>query len=88
MGHPAVETAAAIAIPHPKWGERPLLAVVPADGQEADKEAIQEFLRGVVARFWVPDDIVFIDDMPLTATGKVSKRQLRERFEGYKLPTA
>ncbi len=86
-GHPAVEAAAAIAVPHPKWDERPLLVVVPAEGQEADKESILEFLRGAVAKFWLPDDIVFIDEMPLTATGKVSKRQLRQRFEGYKLPT-
>jgi fatty-acyl-CoA synthase len=88
LGHPAVEAAAAIAIPHPKWDERPLLVVVPADGHDADKESILGYLRGVVAKFWVPDDIVFIEEMPLTATGKVSKRQLRQRFEGYKLPTA
>jgi len=88
LGHPAVEAAAAIAVPHPKWDERPLLVVVPAEGREADKESILGYLRGAVAKFWVPDDIVFIDEMPLTATGKVSKRQLRQRFEGYKLPTA
>jgi fatty-acyl-CoA synthase len=86
-GHPAVEAAAAIAVPHPKWDERPLLVVVPAADQEPDKASILDFLRGAVAKFWLPDDIVFIDEMPLTATGKVSKRQLRQRFEGYKLPT-
>jgi len=88
LGHPAIAAAAAIAIPHPKWDERPLLVVVPAEGQDADKDAILDYLRGAVARFWVPDDVVFIDEMPLTATGKVSKRQLRQRFEGYELPTA
>ena len=64
-----------------------MLVVVPAEGHEADKVSILEYLRGVVAKFWLPDDIVFVDEMPLTATGKVSKRQLRQRFEGYKLPT-
>jgi len=88
QGHPAVAAAAAIAIAHPKWDERPLLVVVPAEGQDADKESILDYLRGAVAKFWVPDDVVFIDEMPLTATGKVSKRQLRQRFEGYTLPTA
>jgi acyl-CoA synthetase (AMP-forming)/AMP-acid ligase II len=87
QGHSAVSMAAAIAIPHPKWGERPLLVVVPVEGETPDKESILEYLRGNVARFWVPDDIVFIDEMPLTATGKVSKRQLRQRFQGYELPT-
>ncbi len=88
LGHPAVAAAAAIAIPHPKWDERPLLVVVLAEGHSEDKESILDYLRGAVAKFWVPDDIVFIDEMPLTATGKVSKLQLRQRFEGYKLPTA
>ena len=62
--------------------------MVPAEGQEADKDSILDYLRGAVAKLWVPDDIVFIDEMPLTATGKISKRQLRQRFEGHKLPTA
>lgn len=88
QGHPAVAVAAAIAIPHPKWDERPLLVVVPADGQDPDKDSILHYLRGKVAKFWVPDDVVFIDEMPLTATGKVSKRQLRQRFADYELPTA
>ena len=88
MGHPSVAAAAAIAIPHPKWGERPLLVVVPTEGQDAEKESILDYLRGVVAKFWLPDDVAFIEVMPLTATGKVSKRQLRQRFGGYKLPTA
>jgi fatty-acyl-CoA synthase len=73
LGHPGVAMAAAIAIPHPKWDERPLLVVVPAEGEDADKESVLEYLRGAVANLWVPDDIVFIDEMPLTATGKVSK---------------
>ena len=88
LGHPGVAAAAAIAIPHPKWDERPLLVVVPVEGQDVDKGSILDYLRGAVASFWVPDDIAFVDEMPLTATGKISKRQLRQRFEGYKLPTA
>ncbi len=88
LGHPAVAAAAAIAIPHPKWDERPLLVVVPRDGETASADDIREFLKSKVASWWVPDDVVFVEEMPMTATGKVSKRQLREKFDGYKLPTA
>ena len=88
LGHPAVAAAAAIAIPHPKWDERPLLVVVPRDGETASADDIREFLKSKVASWWVPDDVVFVEKMPMTATGKVSKRQLREKFDGYKLPTA
>ncbi len=85
---PALAAAAAIAVPHPKWNERPLLVVVPAEGQAPTKRDILDFMEGKVAKWWMPDDIAFIDSMPLTATGKVSKLQLRERFAGYELPTA
>ena len=88
LGHPAVAAAAAIAIPHPKWDERPLLVVLPAEGQAPKKQEILDYLAGKVAKWWLPDDVTFIEEMPLTATGKVSKRQLRERFAAYKLPSA
>jgi fatty-acyl-CoA synthase len=88
LGHPAVAAAAAIAVAHPKWDERPLLVVVPRDGETASADDIREFLKNKVASWWVPDDVVFVEEMPMTATGKVSKRQLREKFDGYKLPTA
>lgn len=87
-GHPALAAAAAIAIAHPKWGERPLLVVAPAEGQNTTKAEILAFMEGKIAKWWMPDDVAFIDSMPLTATGKVSKLQLRERFADYKLPTA
>jgi acyl-CoA synthetase (AMP-forming)/AMP-acid ligase II len=87
MGHPQVAEAAVIAVPHPKWGERPLLIIVPKKGTYPDKEDIRRFLDDKVARWWMPDDIVFIDDMPHTATGKIQKMTLRERFKDYQLPT-
>ncbi len=88
VAHPAVAQAAAISIPHPKWQERPLLVVVLKPGQSATREEILEFLLGKVARWWIPDDVVFVEKLPLTATGKLSKLQLRKQFEGYVLPTA
>lgn len=88
LGHSGVAAAAAIAIPHPKWGERPLLVIVPQEGESPSKADILGFLNDRVAQWWLPDDVAHIDAMPLTATGKVSKRQLRERFRDYKLPTA
>ncbi len=88
LGHPGIAAAAAIAIPHPKWDERPLLVVVPAGGQQPTREEILDFLRDKVATWWLPDDVAYVESMPMTATGKVSKRQLRERFRDYRLPTA
>ena len=88
VGHPAVAMAACIAIPHPKWDERPLLAVVLKPGTTATKDDILTFLDGKIAKWWLPDDVVFVDDIPLGATGKMQKNKLRERFEGYTLPTA
>jgi len=87
LGHAGIAAAAAIAIPHPKWGERPLLVIVPQEGKTPSKAEILDFLKDRVADWWLPDDVAHIDAMPLTATGKVSKRQLRERFRDYKLPT-
>jgi fatty-acyl-CoA synthase len=88
LGHAGIAAAAAIAIPHPKWGERPLLVIVPQEGQTPSKAEILDFLKDHVADWWLPDDVAYIEAMPLTATGKVSKRQLRERFHDYRLPTA
>ena len=88
IAHEGVAEAASIACAHPKWGERPLLVVVRAEGSEVSKAGILAFLEGRIARWWMPDDVVFVDELPHGATGKVSKRTLRERFRDYVLPTA
>ena len=88
IGHPAVAEAAAIAVAHPKWTERPLLFVVPLGGAELDGEEIMEFLKDKVAKWWLPDDIIFVEALPHTATGKIHKLRLREQYRDYKLPTA
>jgi len=88
VGHPAVAEAAAIGIPHPKWDERPLLVVVRANGQEAGAEEIREHLRKQVASWWLPDAIEFVDELPHTATGKLSKLRLREQFKDYRFANA
>jgi 3-(methylthio)propionyl---CoA ligase len=80
--HPEVAIAAVIAVPHEKWGERPLLVVQPAPGASPTRESLLEFLEGQVARWWIPEDVVFVDAMPMGATGKVQKSKLRERFAG------
>jgi fatty-acyl-CoA synthase len=88
VGHPGLAEAAVIAAPHPKWGERPLLVAVRRPGAEVDKAEIVDFLAGKVAKWWLPDDVVFVDELPHTATGKIRKSALRERFRDYALPTA
>ena len=88
VGHPQVAEAAVVAVPHPKWGERPLLVVVLKDGQSPSKDDILGFLRGRVAGWWLPDDVVVVEEIPHTATGKILKTALRERFKDYALPTA
>ncbi|MGI8723635.1 MAG: long-chain fatty acid--CoA ligase [Geodermatophilaceae bacterium] len=87
MAHPKVAEAAVIGIPHPKWDERPLACVVPKEGEEITKEEILSFLEGRIAKWWMPDDVVFVDEVPKTSVGKFSKKTLREKFEGYVLPT-
>jgi len=87
-GHPEVMQAAVIAAFHPKWQERPLLIVTRRPGSQLDREALIEFLRPHVASWWLPDDVVFVPEMPMTATGKIHKVTLRERYRDYKLPTA
>ena len=88
MAHPAVAMAACIALPHPKWDERPLLVVVKKPGVEATAADILGFYEGKVAKWQVPDDVVFVDAIPLGATGKMQKNKLREQFKGHQLPSA
>ncbi len=88
MGHPKVAEAAVIAIRHPKWSERPLACVVVKDGEELSKEEILKFLGAKLAKWQLPDDVVFIDEVPKTSVGKFSKKTLRDRFVDYALPTA
>ncbi|NUT14828.1 MAG: fatty-acid--CoA ligase [Cupriavidus sp.] len=86
--HPAVHMAACISAYHPKWDERPLLVVVKKPGAEVSREQLLQFFEGKVAKWWIPDDVAFVTEIPLTATGKMQKLRLREQFKDYKLPTA
>ena len=88
MAHPAVAEAAVIGVKHPKWSERPLACVVVKEGETLTKEDVLAHLEGRVAKWWLPDDVVFIDEVPKTSVGKFSKKDLRARFEDYELPTA
>ena len=88
MAHPAVAMAACIAARHPKWDERPLLVVVKKPGAEVTREQLLAFFDGKIAKWWTPDDVVFVDAIPLGATGKMQKNKLREQFKDYRLPTA
>jgi fatty-acyl-CoA synthase len=86
MGHPAVAEAAVIGVAHPKWTERPLLIVVKADDREVSKDELLAYFDGKVATWWVPNDVVFVDELPHTATGKIKKIELRKQFTEYRLP--
>jgi fatty-acyl-CoA synthase len=86
MGHPDVLQAAVIGVPHPKWDERPLLIVVPAPDKQPDLAAVNDYLSDKVAKWWLPDDMILVDELPLGATGKVLKTKLREQFGDHKLP--
>ena len=88
VGHPKVAEAAVIGVKHPKWDERPLLIVVLKKDQSASKDEILTFMRGKIANWWMPDDVVFTDEIPHTATGKIQKTKLREQFKDFALPTA
>jgi len=83
---PGVQEAAVIGIPHPKWTERPLLIVVRSKGSKVTKEEVLNFLQGKVAKWWIPEDCAFVDEIPHTAAGKISKLQLRKKFKDYKSP--
>lgn len=89
MAHPKVMEAAVIAVHHEKWQERPLAVVVPVPEHKDDitKEELIEFLRPRVAKWWLPDDVVFVDEIPKTSVGKFDKKVLRDRFRDYRLPT-
>jgi len=87
IGHPAVAEAAVVGVGHPKWQERPLLVVVRKRGSDVSRDDLLGFLEGKIAKWWVPDDAVFVDELPHTATGKLLKTKLREQFRDYKLPT-
>ncbi|MFS0721369.1 long-chain-fatty-acid--CoA ligase [Brevundimonas phoenicis] len=86
VGHPKVALAAVIGAAHPKWDERPVLLVKLKEGEAEDKQEHLDFLKGKIAKWWMPDDVVFVDDIPLGATGKIDKKTLRERMKGYQLP--
>jgi fatty-acyl-CoA synthase len=88
MGHPDVAEAAVIGLPHAKWGERPLIVIVPKEGRSPTKETILAFLGQHLAKWQLPDDVVFVKEIPHTATGKILKTKLREFYQGHKLPEA
>ena len=83
MAHPDVQEAAVIGVADPKWTERPLLIVIPVAGTKPDKDAILASLEGKIAKWWIPGDCVFVDEIPHTATGKISKKDLRDQFADY-----
>ena len=88
MGHPQVAEAAVVAIAHPKWTERPLACVVPKPGKAAEltRDSVRAYLKGRVADWWLPDDVVVLDAVPKTSVGKFDKKVLRERFKDYAWP--
>jgi fatty-acyl-CoA synthase len=87
VSHPAVMQAACIGVPHPKWDERPLLVVVLRPGMSVTREELLKFYEGKIAKWWLPDDVVFTDALPLGGTGKVQKNKLRDIYKDHKLPT-
>ncbi len=88
VGHPDVMEAAVIGVRHPKWDERPLLIIVPKKDRTPTRADVLGFMDGKIARWWMPDDVVFAEDIPHTATGKILKTALRDKFKDYRLPTA
>ena len=88
MAHPDIAEAAVIGVAHPKWDERPLLIVVPKQGKQPAKDEILALLGDKIAKWQLPDDVVFVTEIPHGATGKVLKTRLREQFKDYRLPTA
>ncbi len=88
MGHPEVAEAAVIGIAHPKWDERPLLIVVRAPGKDVTPDSILEFMDDKIAKWWMPDEVTFVDELPHTATGKIHKLKLREQFADFSFASA
>lgn len=87
VGHEAVAEAAVIGVSHPKWTERPLLVIIRAEGKELTRDEMLGWLEGKIAKWWIPDDVVFVDEIPHTATGKIKKIELRKQFADYQLPS-
>jgi fatty-acyl-CoA synthase len=87
MGHPAVAEAAAVGVAHPKWDERPIMVVVLKPGSEASRSELLDFYQGKIAKWSMPDDVIFVDELPHTGTGKLQKVKLRERLRDYHWPT-
>ncbi len=83
VAHPAVAEAAVIGVSHPKWDERPLLVIVRKSGQSVERDDILSFMEGKIAKWWMPNDVVFVDEIPHTATGKIQKMTLRDQFSDY-----
>jgi fatty-acyl-CoA synthase len=88
LGAEGVFCAAVIGLPHPRWGERPLLIVQPKPGAQPTRESLLAYLEGKIAKWWMPDDVTFVEKIPLGATGKLNKIALREQFREHRLPTA
>jgi len=88
VAHPAIAEAAVIGVKHPKWDERPVVVAVKKAGQEVTKEELLKFFEGKIAKWWMPDDVVFVAELPHTATGKLSKLTIRQQLKDYKLPAA
>ncbi len=88
VGAPGVAEAAVIGVAHPKWDERPLLLVRAKPGAEVTKAGVLAYLDGRIAKWWTPDEVLIVDDLPHTATGKLLKTELRQRYKDYRLPTA
>jgi fatty-acyl-CoA synthase len=86
VAHPKAALCAVIGVVHPKWDERPILLVQLEPGQTAEKQEFLDFLEGKIARWWMPDDVLFVDEIPLGATGKIDKKLIRQRLTGYELP--
>ena len=87
VAHPAVQEAAVIGLPHPKWQERPFLVIVTKPGTTPSRDEILDFLSARVAKWWLPDDVAFVSELPHTATGKLQKTKLREQFRDHVLPS-
>jgi fatty-acyl-CoA synthase len=87
VGHPDVAEAAVIGVAHPKWDERPLLIIIPKKDRKPTREDLLKFMEGKIAKWWMPDDVIFVDEIPHTATGKILKTALREKFGDHRLPS-
>jgi fatty-acyl-CoA synthase len=85
IAHPAIAEAAVIGVHHPKWDERPIVVAVKKPGQDISKDELLRFYEGKIAKWWMPEDVVFVPELPHTATGKLSKLTLRQQFKDYRL---